>query len=60
MGFISRVYGGIKTKRILSGINKAFALCQAAPSHTKMIMSSGYDLYYFQIKHFNNQEKCFI
>ena len=34
----------MKIRRMFSGIFKALALCQAAPSHTKMIMSSGYDI----------------
>ena len=35
MGFISGVYGGMKTILIFSGTIREFALCQAAPSHTK-------------------------
>ena len=43
MGFISGVYGGIKTMLIFSGTIKVLALCQAAPSHTRIILSFEYD-----------------
>ena len=43
MGFISGVYGGIKAILMFSGTIKAFALCQAAPSHTRIILSFEYD-----------------
>ena len=41
IGFISGVYGGIKIISILSGIFNEPDLCQAAPSHAKMILSLG-------------------
>ena len=41
MGFISGVYGGIKTSSIFSGILNEPDLCQAAPSHANMILSFG-------------------
>ena len=42
MGFISGVYGGMKKSSILSGTQRDPALCHAAPSQHKRIMSSGY------------------
>ena len=44
IGFISGVYGGMKTKRILSGTIRLVDLCQAAPSQHNTILSSGYFL----------------
>ncbi len=42
IGYISGVYGGIKNRRIFSGMQRMPDLCQAAPSQQRRIMSSGY------------------
>jgi hypothetical protein len=38
------VYGGMKKSSILSGTHREFALCHAAPSQHRRIISSGYFL----------------
>ena len=42
IGFISGVYGGMKSIWILSGITRPFDLCHRAPSQIKRISSLGY------------------
>ena len=42
MGFISGVYGGIERSWMFSGMISIFDLCQAAPSQTSKMKSSGY------------------
>ena len=40
MGFISGVYVGMKKRRMFSGMRSELALCQAAPSQQRRIISS--------------------
>ena len=44
IGFISGVYGGMKNSSMFSGTQREPALCQAAPSQHRQIISFGYCL----------------